>query len=63
MEGIKIPSFVGEVTIRINGPEQMVNLANMLLKYGQYSSIGIKSAMGMGAVLVEDKEVNRNGKR
>ncbi len=63
LEGIKIPSFVGEVTIRINGPGQMVNLANMLLKYGQYSGIGIKSAMGMGAVLVEDKEVNRNGKR
>lgn len=56
MEGIKIPSFVGEVTIKISGPQQMVNLAWMLIKFGTYCGVGIKTAMGMGAIEIEEKE-------
>ena len=41
----------------------MVNLANMLLKYGWYSGVGIKCAIGMGAVLVESGEVKRHGEK
>ena len=50
LEGVRIPAFQGEITIKISGPQQMANLANMLLQYGTYSGIGIKTAMGMGAI-------------
>lgn len=56
MEGIKIPSFIGEVTIKISGPQQMVNLAWMLMKFGTYCGVGIKTAMGMGAIEMEERE-------
>lgn len=56
MEGIKIPAFIGEVTIKVSGPQQMVNLAWMLMKFGTYCGVGIKTAMGMGAIEIEEKE-------
>lgn len=54
MEGIKIPAFIGGITIRVNGPETMVRYANMLSKFSEYSGIGIKTAVGMGAVRIRD---------
>lgn len=49
LEGVKIPSFLGNVTVKIRGPQPLVNLANMLWRYSEYSGIGIKTAIGMGA--------------
>lgn len=57
LEGVKIPAFTGRITFHINGPEQLVNLANMLIRYGEYSGIGIKGAIGMGAYVVEGRQV------
>jgi CRISPR-associated endoribonuclease Cas6 len=54
VEGVKVPAFVGELTIKIGGPQQLVNLAWMLLRFGTFSGAGIKTAMGMGGLeLVE----------
>ncbi|MGN0362654.1 MAG: CRISPR-associated endoribonuclease Cas6, partial [Bilifractor sp.] len=50
MEGVKIPSFVGKITFRMHGAQTMTNLAQMLFRFGEYSGIGIKTALGMGAV-------------
>lgn len=50
LEGIKIPAFRGEITIKTGGPQQLVNLVHLLLKFGEYSGIGIKSALGMGSI-------------
>ncbi|MDD4570261.1 MAG: CRISPR-associated endoribonuclease Cas6 [Tepidanaerobacteraceae bacterium] len=55
LEGVKIPSFIGQITIKINGPQAMVNLANLLFAYGEYSGIGIKSAIGMGSIRILEK--------
>lgn len=49
LEGVKIPSFVGTVKIKINGSDTLISFANMLTEFAQYSGIGIKCAMGMGA--------------
>lgn len=54
--GVRIPSFVGDVTLRVGGPQQLVNLTWMLLKYGEYSGVGIKTALGMGAINVTGGE-------
>lgn len=59
IEGIKIPAFVGKITLRIDGTQTMTNFANMLFNFGQYSGIGIKTALGMGAIrLLEGRSEN-----
>lgn len=54
LQGVRIPCFAGDLKIRVNGPQQMANVAWMLAKFGEYSGIGIKTGMGMGAVRCED---------
>lgn len=60
VSNIAIPSFMGDITIKINGPQQMINLVWMLMKFGEYSGVGIKTAMGMGSINVLE---SRNGKK
>lgn len=50
MEGINIPAFMGEFTIKISGAATLASYARMLFRFGEYSGVGIKSAMGMGAM-------------
>jgi|LSQX01.1.fsa_nt_gb CRISPR-associated endoribonuclease Cas6 len=52
MEGVKIPAFLGNIVIKINGAETMVNLVNMLFNYGVWAGVGIKTSLGMGALQV-----------
>lgn len=52
IKGNKIPGFVGNMRFKIKGDEEFVMLVNELLEFSQYSGIGIKCAMGMGAVEV-----------
>ena len=63
MEGVKIPSFVGECTIRIRGPQQMVNVAHMLAHYGEFSGVGIKTGLGMGALSVRENPFNNMNRK
>ena len=56
MEGVKIKSFKGKITLKIHGPKQFVNLINLLLRFGEYSGVGIKASIGMGAINVDTKE-------
>ena len=53
LAGVKIPSFIGKLDLTISGPETMVSLANLLFRFGEWSGIGIKTALGMGAVRIE----------
>lgn len=50
MEGVRIPAFIGKITIAVKGNQTMCNFVNLLLRFGEFSGIGIKTAMGMGAV-------------
>ena len=59
IERVRIPSFIGEISIRIDGSQQLANVATMLAKFGEYSGVGIKTGMGMGAMKVIDPERNR----
>lgn len=63
LEGVKIPSFIGKITLRIQGPSQLVNLVHMLISYGEYCGVGIKSAIGMGAITLVKGSDKANGKR
>lgn len=65
LEGVRIPAFAGEMTLRIGGTRTMCNFAGMLFRFGEYSGIGIKTSLGMGAMeLIQDnKELTKNGRQ
>ena len=50
LEGVKIPAFSGKIKIKIAGPQTMVNFAHLLCEFGEYSGVGVKTAIGMGAM-------------
>ncbi len=50
LEQVRIPGFTGRMTFRINGPATMIRYARMLAEFGEYSGVGIKTFLGMGAV-------------
>ena len=50
LEKTSIPSFIGTITIKINASDNLLGLAHYMLKFGGYSSVGIKGALGMGRI-------------
>ena len=59
IEGVKIPGFIGEVGIKVNAGETLRRYIRLLLEFGEYSGIGIKTAMGMGAFALKTEENHR----
>ncbi|MFT8458190.1 MAG: CRISPR-associated endoribonuclease Cas6 [Liquorilactobacillus ghanensis] len=55
-----IPGFVGNIKIKCTGVQTLVNFMYVLLKFGEYSGVGIKTGLGMGAIRLEKVERNRN---
>lgn len=47
---------LGNICIHIKGPETMARYVRMLAKFGEFSGVGIKTGMGMGAM----KYIRRN---
>ena len=56
LEKTNITGFIGNICIHIKGPETMARYVRMLAKFGEFSSVGIKTGMGMGAM----KYIRRN---
>ena len=56
LEGIKIPSFKGCINIRVKGADTIAKYIRFLTEFGEYSGIGIKTAMGMGAIKIIKKD-------
>jgi len=54
IEGIRIPGFTGRWEMSIKGPEALRRLATMLGMYADFAGIGIKTALGMGGVKLEE---------
>lgn len=46
----KIPGYTGSVGLSFKGPQPIVGLAQMLLRFGEYAGVGIKTSMGMGGI-------------
>ncbi len=51
----KIPAFVGEITVSCRLPAPIMEILKLLLYFGQFSGVGIKTALGMGAIQVAGK--------
>lgn len=56
----RIPAFRGEIKIRIEGNDTIKNYILMLLKFAEYSGVGIKTSLGMGSIRLLN-ERRRNG--
>ena len=52
---VRLPAFSGYIIIKSSGPQQLVNYLHFLLRFGEYSGVGIKCAIGMGAIEIIDK--------
>jgi CRISPR-associated endoribonuclease Cas6 len=58
-----IPGFKGRTKLSCSGSQTLVNYVNLLLKFGEYAGVGVKTSLGMGAVLVNQnkKKDGKNG--
>ena len=50
VEKVRIYGFTGNIGIRVNGPETLARYIRLLLRFGEYSGVGIKTGIGMGAM-------------
>lgn len=53
---VYIPSFNGNFRILVKGNHTIKNYIRMLLKFAEFSGIGIKTSMGMGKIIVKGEE-------
>lgn len=56
LKGVKIPSFTGKLVLKVHGPEPLVRLVNLLMYFGEYSGLGMKTALGMGGYRLESND-------
>lgn len=54
LEGVNIPAFKGQLTLKSTGPQMFTNLIHMLANFGTFSGVGIKTAIGMGALSIKE---------
>lgn len=54
LEGTAVPGFMGTFSITIRSSEYLRRAAYFFARFGEYSGIGIKTAMGMGAIRVRN---------
>lgn len=48
LKGNKIPACQGNIILQMHGPEPLARIVSMLLAFGEYSGMGMKTALGMG---------------
>lgn len=56
LEGVKIPSYMGRMVIKMNGNRTLSNYAKMLFEFGEFSGVGIKTSIGMGAIRINRRD-------
>ena len=55
LESVRIPSYIGMITLYSNNNYMINNMINMLIEFGSYSGIGIKTSLGMGGIYFEQE--------
>ena len=61
LEKVAISGFAGSMTVRMSGSATMGRYARLLAEFGQFSGVGIKTFLGMGAVRLGDGRSMRIG--
>ena len=55
LEKINITGFVGKIGIKIKGSETLARYIRMLLRFGEFTGVGIKTGIGMGGIMYGGK--------
>ena len=50
MEGVTVTGFKGTLRIRLKGTDTMARYIRLLMRFGEFSGVGIKTGIGMGAI-------------
>lgn len=61
MEGVRIPSFKGEISIKTGGNDTMARYARLLARFGEFAGVGIKTAVGMGSMRIRERRRSHDG--
>lgn len=62
MERVRIPGFDGTMQLRLDADLELTLIFNLMVRLAEYTGIGIKTALGMGAVRVDlPKSVQSHG--
>ncbi len=56
VHGKRIPAFRGRITLRVRGADTLKAYVYMLLRFGTYAGIGMKTSLGMGGIRLETRE-------
>ena len=56
LEGTRIPAFRGEMSIKTGGAETLARYVRLLARFGEFSGVGIKTGMGMGAFRISERK-------
>lgn len=62
IEHTRIPGFTGSITIGFSGKSTVSHYIRLLLRFGEFSGVGVKTGMGMGAIKII-KETDTNERR
>ena len=52
VSGKRIPAFMGNMTVNVEGPQPLRGFTHMLFRFGEFGGVGIKTSMGMGGLSV-----------
>lgn len=58
-----VEGFTGKIKLRFKGNQTLTNYALMLLEFGSYAGVGVKTGMGMGNYVIEAKNRRKNDGR
>ncbi len=50
VNGAWLKGFAGQLTLSVSGPEALARLAALLLDFGHYAGVGVKTSLGMGGL-------------
>ena len=59
LEGVRIPSFIGKITLKISKTQTMANFARLLFQFGTFAGVGIKASLGMGCIKILEERGNK----
>lgn len=62
IEKTTIPGFAGSFTFHIKESQTMARYVRMMLKFGEFSGLGVKTGMGMGAIRISERGEKNEGK-
>ena len=53
LKNVKIPGFLGSITVELSLPAPMEEIWHLLLCFSSYTGAGIKTTLGMGGIKIE----------